>query len=388
MRNNASSLIPALARSAQARVGSLDLRIVGALAIVYLVWGSTYLAIDVAIAAIPPLLMMSVRFAIAGVLLYAWASRRGDRGGDRPSLRQWRQAFLTGGILLVAGTGLVAVSLQWIPSGTAALLSATVPVWMALIGRFVLGDSLSARATLGLVIGLIGVALLVDPSGGQAPGMLLALAGAIAWAAGSLRSRMVHAPSRPMVAASMEMIGASVLFGILAVVTGELRNLEVAAIDGAALAAFIYLVTAGSMIAFGAYRWLVLNAPPTLVGTHAYVNPVVAVALGWLVLGERLNGRMIVAGAIVLCSLVLVVTGRPGVPIPAQATSGGDVYAGVRRWQRIRSASRRVGKVPAAALRVGMAPVARGYRSVRTVRDARMVHQQARRRRARPEDTA
>jgi EamA domain-containing membrane protein RarD len=191
-----------------------------------------------------------------------------------------------------------------------------------------------------------------------------------------------------MVAASMEMIGASVLFGILAVVTGELRNLEVAAIDGAALAAFIYLVTAGSMIAFGAYRWLVLNAPPTLVGTHAYVNPVVAVALGWLVLGERLNGRMIVAGAIVLCSLVLVVTGRPGVPIPAQATSGGDVYAGVRRWQRIRSASRRVGKVPAAALRVGMAPVARGYRSVRTVRDARMVHQQARRRRARPEDTA
>lgn len=351
----------------------LSARVVGALTVVYLVWGSTYLAIDVAIASIPPMLLMAARFAIAGGVLYAWASRRGDRRGDRPTLRQWGQAFATGGILLVAGTGLVALSLQWIGSGTAALLSATVPVWMALIGRFMLADQLSSRATVGLAVGLLGVGLLVDPSGGQLPGMLLALAGAFAWAAGSLRSRSVAAPSRPMVAASMEMLGASVLFAVIGIAGGELAALELAAIDSAAIVAFVYLVTAGSIVAFGAYRWLVLNAPPTLVGTHAYINPVVAVALAWLVLGERMTMRMVVAGGIVLLSLVLVVTGRPGVPIPAQATSGGDVYAGVRRWQRIKRAGRAIGRAPAAALRAGAAPVARGYRSVRRSRDPHTV---------------
>lgn len=339
-----------------------------ALAIVYLVWGSTYLAIDLALEVVPPMLLMAGRFALAGGLLYAWASRRGDRFGDRPTLRQWWQATITGGVLLVGGTGLVAVSMQWIGSGTAALLSATVPVWMALIGRFVLGDRLSPRATVGLGIGLFGVALLVDPSGGQVGGMLLALAGAFAWAVGSLRSRHVAAPSRPMVAAAMEMIGASILFAIIGVAGGELRTFDPSAVNWVTVFAFTYLVSAGSIVAFGAYRWLVLNAPPTLVGTHAYVNPVVAVVLAWVVLGEHLTSQMLLAGGVVLCSLVLVVTGRPSVPIPAQATSGADVYAGVSRWRRVRTAGRAIGRAPAAALRLGAAPVARGFRSRRQSR--------------------
>ncbi len=365
------------------------LRVALALVIVYVVWGSTYLAIDVAIQAVPPMLMMAVRFALAGTLLYVWAARNGATH-VRPTLRQWGHATLTGGLLLVGGTGLVALSLTGITSGTAALLASTVPVWMALLGRVVFGDRLSLRATGGLVLGLAGVALLVDPSGGELLAMLLAVAGAFAWAAGSMRSRVVDAPTRPMLAASMEMIGASVLFALVGLVRGELAMVDVAAIGGGTLVAFFYLVTAGSLLAFSVYRWLLLHASTTLVGTHAYVNPVVAVLLGWVVLGERLTARMIVAGAVVVVATALVVTGRPGVPVPAQPTSGGDAFAGERRLRRLRDTSgrigRAVGRAPAAALRGGLAPMARGYRAVRRGPAGRYVAAR-RTRRARPEDT-
>jgi drug/metabolite transporter (DMT)-like permease len=351
-------------------------RIVAALAVVYVIWGSTYLAIDLAIAAIPPMLLMAARFLLAGGLLYLWAIRRGDRANDRPSARQWLGAVQTGGLLLVGGTGLVALSMEGISSGTAALLAATVPVWMALLGWTVFGDRLSTRAVAGLALGLAGIGVLVDPAGGQVPAMLLAVGGAVAWAAGSMRSRVVAAPTRPLVAASMEMLGASALFLVLGLIRGEHRVLALATIDASALLALGYLVTAGSIVAFATYRWLLLHASTTLVGTHSYVNPVVAVLLGWLVLGDRLTTRMLAAGAVVLASVVLVVTGRPGVPVPAQPTSGADVFAGVGRLRRVRAVGRRVSYV---ALRVGAVPLARGYRVVRragAVRDAR--------RRARP----
>ncbi|MEX2325062.1 MAG: EamA family transporter [Nitriliruptoraceae bacterium] len=343
-------------------------RLIIALAVVYLVWGSTYLAIELAIAAIPPMLMMSVRFAVAGTALYLWASRRGDRRGDRPTPRQWRNAVVTGSMLLVGGTGLVALSIEWISSGTAALFAATVPVWMALFGRVMFGDRLTVRAMAGLVLGLFGIAILVDPAGGQAFGMLLALAGAITWALGSMRSRIVSAPSRPLVAASMEMIGASAMFLIVAVVRGEHLLVDIAAINAPAVAAVLYLTTAGSIVGFSAYRWLLLHASPTLVGTHAYVNPVVAVVLAWLVVGDQLTVRMLIAGAVVVVATAMVVTGRPDVPVPAQPTSGGDVFAGEARLRRTRMVGRTVARAPAAALRLGVAPVARGYRVIRDAR--------------------
>jgi drug/metabolite transporter (DMT)-like permease len=313
------------------------LLVVLALAAVYVIWGSTFLAIRIAVETIPPFTLMAVRFVVAGGLLYLWASRRGDHRGDRPTLAQWRHAVLTGGMLLVGGTGLVSLAQTRIDSGTAALLTSTVPLWLALFGRTFLGERLSARAWVGLSIGLVGVGLLVDPSGGGEVGpLLLVVLGAVAWAGGSLRSRVAPSPTRPLVAASMEMLGASLVFAVVGVASGELGRVDVTAIEGASLLALLYLTTAGSIIAFTAYSWLLRNAPTSLVGTHAYVNPVVAMALGWAFAGETVTGRTVVAGAVILGSVVLLITGRPGVPVPAQATSGGDVFAGRARWRRIR----------------------------------------------------
>jgi len=365
----------------------LGVRGLAALAVVYVVWGSTYVAIDMAIAAVPPMLLMAARFALAGGVLFAWTRLRARGTVTPPTVRQWAEATLTGTLLLVGGTGLVALAMTWLATGTTALVAATVPVWMALFGRALFGDRLSTRATLGLSLGLLGIAVLVDPAGGQVTGLLVALAGAVAWAAGSMRSRIVSAPSRPLVAASMEMLGSVPGFLLLAGLRGEFGMVDVAAITSGTVLAFVYLVTAGSIVAFTAYRWLLAHASPTIVGTHAYVNPMVAVLLGWAVLGEQLTARMLVAGAIVVLSTGLVVTGRPNVPVPAQLTSGADVFVGVRRLRRVRAVGRRMSRVPAAALRAGAVPVARGYRAVRSVRRPVAVRHPGRRGIARrPED--
>jgi drug/metabolite transporter (DMT)-like permease len=339
-------------------------RVVLALVAVYVIWGSTFLAIKVAVTTMPPFTMMAVRFLVAGGLLYLWASRRGDRRGDRPSLAQWRHAVLTGGMLLVGGTGLVSLAQTRIDSGTAALLTSTVPLWLALFGRTFLGERLSSRVWLGLLIGLVGVGLLVDPTGGGELGpLVLVVLGAIGWAAGSLRSRVAPSPVRPLVAASMEMLGAALVFAVVGVASGEVARLDVAAIDGPSVLAFAYLTTAGSIVAFTAYSWLLRNATTSLVGTHAYVNPVVAVGLGWALAGEVVTGRTLVAGAVILGSVVLLITGRPGVPVPAQATSGGDVFAGRSRWRRIRP------RVPALAPRVVPAVERVSASAVRSARE-------------------
>jgi drug/metabolite transporter (DMT)-like permease len=334
--------------------------IVAALAVVFVVWGSTYLAIAVAIESMPPMTMMAARFALAGGLLYVVAVRRGDRAGDRVTWRHVRQAIVTGGTLLVAGTGMLTFAVERIPSGLAALLGATVPLFLALFARGAFGERLSWRAWLGLLIGLVGIALLVDPRGGQVLGILFALTGAAAWAAGSLRSRVADAPRRPMVGAALEMLGASVLFALVGLVRGEFARLDLAAVPPRGWVAFVYLVVAGSLVAYTAYSWLLRNASTQLVGTHAYVNPMVAVLLGWLVLGESVGLRTLAAGAVVLVAVVLLITGRPGEPVPAQLTSGADVFAGTTRWRRLR---RRVGSLPRAA-RLYRDPGVRPTRSV------------------------
>jgi len=352
--------LPDTAASVDPWLHRRSVRIFLAMAIVYLVWGSTFIAIDVAIDTMPPMTMMGVRFALAGGALYLWASRQGDRVGDRPSLRQWGGSTVTGGAMLFGGTGLVAFAMVWIGSGTAALMIATVPVWLALFARAAFGDRLAIRAWIGLGIGLVGVGLLVDPNGGQLGGMLLAMLGAMAWAAGSLRSRVASAPSRPMVAAAMEMLGASVIFLLVGIALGEPARIDLAGITPIAWGSLAYLVTAGSIIAFAAYRWLLANVSTSLIGTHAYINPMVAVVLAWAILGDRISGRTMVAGAVILVSVVLVITGRPGEPVPAQATSGADVFAGQGRWRR---AGRRLGRMPAVG-RLYVAPGAPQYRNV------------------------
>jgi len=317
-----------------------------ALAIVYLVWGSTYLAIELVVTELPPMLVMAARFLLAGGLLLAVASRRGDRAGDRVRPKHLAQAVLTGGLLLVGGTGLIVLAQTRISSGLAALLGATVPLFLALFARGVLGERLSRRAWLGLAVGLVGIGVLVDPRGGQLGAILLALTGAAAWAGGSLRSRHVTGPRRPLVGASLEMLGAAALFAVLGLVRGEAVALSLGEVSGRAWAAFAYLTVAGSLVGYTAYSWLLRNATTTLVGTFAYVNPIVAVGLGWLVLGEAVTARTALAGALVLGSVVLLITGRPGEPVPAQPTSGADVFAGSRRWHRVR---RRLGSLPRSA---------------------------------------
>lgn len=318
-----------------------------ALATVYLVWGSTLLATKVALAAVPPFSLQAVRFLLAGGLLYLVAVHLGDRHGDRVTLRHWGQAFVTGNLLMVGGTGLITLAQTSIPSGTAGLLLATVPIWLALLARGLFGERLSGRAWTGLGLGLFGVALLLDPSGGgQLGGMLLAVLGALAWAAGSLRSRVNDAPRRPLVVAGMQMLCGGVGFLVLAVALEGPTGIEWGSVGPSAVLAFLYLLTAGSLVAFTAYSWLLRRVSTTLVGTYAYVNPAVAVFLGWSLAGETYTADTLLAGGIVLGAVVLVITGRPGEPVPAQATSGGDVFAGDRRWHTVR---RRMGRLPSAA---------------------------------------
>jgi drug/metabolite transporter (DMT)-like permease len=322
-------------------------KIAVALGTVYLVWGSTLLATKVALVALPPFSLQAARFLLAGGLLYLVAVNLGDRDGDRVTLRHWVQAFLTGNLLMVGGTGLITLAQTSIPSGTAGLLLATVPIWLALLARGIFGERLSARAWIGLGVGLLGVGLLLEPSGGgQLGAMLLAVMGAFAWAAGSLRSRVNDAPSRPLVVAGMQMLCGGMGFLVLAVALGEPTRIVWGEIDRAGVLAFLYLLTAGSLVAFTAYSWLLRRVSTTVVGTYAYVNPAVAVLLGWALAGETYALDTLVAGAIILGAVVLVITGRPGEPVPAQATSGGDVFAGEKRWHTVR---RQLGRLPAAA---------------------------------------
>lgn len=330
-----------------------------ALAIVYVVWGSTYLAIAVVVTEFPPMLVMAARFLLAGGLLLTVSIRRGDRAGDRIRPRHLFQAVVTGGLLLVGGMGFFALAQTRISSGLAALLAATVPFFLALFGRGWFGERLSGRAWLGLLVGLVGIAVLVDPGGGQLGAVLLALTGAAAWAGGSLRSRHIAGPRRPMVAASLEMLGAALVFTVFGLLRGEAVGLSLGGISGQAWFAFGYLTVAGSLVAYTAYSWLLRNATTSLVGTYAYVNPIVAVGLGWLLLGEVVTMRTVLAGALVLGSVVLLLTGRPGEPVPAQPTSGADVFAGSGRWHRIR---RGLGSLPRAA-RLYRDPGALPYRS-------------------------
>jgi drug/metabolite transporter (DMT)-like permease len=322
-------------------------KIAVALGTVYLVWGSTLLATKVALVALPPFSLQAARFLLAGGLLYLVAVNLGDRNGDRVTARHWVQAFLTGNLLMVGGTGLITLAQTSIPSGTAGLLLATVPIWLALLARGIYGERLSVRAWIGLGLGLLGVGLLLEPSGGgQLGAMLLAVLGAFAWAAGSLRSRVNDAPSRPLVVAGMQMLGGGVGFLVLAVALGEPTRIMWGEIDRSGVLAFLYLLTAGSLVAFTAYSWLLRRVSTTVVGTYAYVNPAVAVLLGWTLAGETYALDTLLAGAVVLGAVVLVITGRPGEPVPAQATSGGDVFAGETRWHTVR---RQLGRLPGAA---------------------------------------
>jgi drug/metabolite transporter (DMT)-like permease len=287
------------------------MKLAAALVTVYLVWGSTYLAIAVANRTLPPLLMLSVRFLIAGALLYAWTAWRGDLAAARPGKAQWGAAAVVGGLLLVVDTGGVAWAEQRVPSGTVALLVATVPVFIALLDRVFFGIRLGFAAVAGISIGLLGVALLVGPGGTlDALGAAVILVASLAWAAGSVYARVAPLPRAPLVSASLQMLCAGALLAVVGISMGELSRVHFAQISAASLGAVGFLIVFGSLLAFTAYAWLLKNASTSLLSTYAYVNPAVAVFLGWAFAGEHVGGKTAVSGLIILTSIALLVFGR------------------------------------------------------------------------------
>ncbi len=293
-----------------------------ALAAVYVIWGSTYLGIEVAGRTIPPLLMLSARFLIAGALLYALAIRRGERVTDRPRLVHWRTAFVVGGALLFLGNGGVALAVRDVPTGTVALIVGSIPLWFALFDRLFNGVRLAPVAIVGLVAGFGGIAILVEGNtgGGRLTGVVVVLVGSLAWALGTLYARGAPMPRRPLVAAAMQMLAGGLLLGLTGLALGEGSDLHVSAISAESLFSLAYLILAGSFLGFTAYVWLVANAPLALVGTYAYVNPVVAVLLGALLVGEPFGLRLVLAGGLVIAAVGLIVSATPR-PAPAARPS-------------------------------------------------------------------
>jgi drug/metabolite transporter (DMT)-like permease len=288
--------------------------VAAALATVYLVWGSTYLAIRVTDRTMPPFLMSSARFFIAGAVLYAFAAR----GHARPTLREWRSAAIVGAALLLVGNGGVAWAETRLDSGFAALIVAVIPMYVALMDRAFFGRRLSPAAIVGLVIGFGGVALLVRPGGGgNVATALTLLVTTSAWAAGSLYARGAALPSSPLLSASMQMLAAGVFLGVTGLASGEASGVHADSFGAKPLLAFVYLIVFGSLVAFSAYAWLLKNVRISTVATYAFVNPVVAVALGAMFLAETITVTTIVAGAAIVVAVVLIVTARTPAPKPA-----------------------------------------------------------------------
>ncbi len=303
----------ALRQRAGAGATRPGVRIWLALGTIYIVWGSTYLGIKYAIDTIPPFLMGSLRFLVAGGVLYLLAIRSGDTRGDRVGARQWMAALLIGGALLVGGNGGVILAEQYAPTGVVALLVATAPLWMAIIDRVVFGRRLPVLVIVGLLIGFGGVAFLIgSPGAGHINlfGAALALAAPVCWASGSVFTRHVKLPKRPLVAAGMEMLWAGLVFAIASVVTGELGRLHWQHVSTTSIVALLYLIVLGSLVGFSAYVWLLRSAPLSLVSTYAYVNPVVAVILGGIFLGEAITARLVIAGGIIVLAVALIVVAR------------------------------------------------------------------------------
>lgn len=298
-------------------------RVSVALAGLYFIWGSTYLAIRIAIETIPPFLMAGVRFLVAGGILYGWAR---VRGAERPGGILWRTAAISGALMLACGNGTVVWAEQFVPSGMVSLLVATVPLWIVLQdwgwGR---GGAPGVGVMFGVLWGLAGVALLVTGSeiGRASPqdliGGLLVLGGACTWAAGSLVSRYGARPRSASLGNGMQMlVGGGILF-TASIFRGEISGVSVDAISWGSVLALAYLVVFGSLVAFSSYIWLLGNTTPAVASTYAYVNPVVALLLGWALAEEPLSPRTILAAFVILSAVMIITTRRTKGGPPARA---------------------------------------------------------------------
>ncbi len=303
-------------------------RLVLAFAAVYLLWGSTFLAMRFGIRTIPPLFMASMRHLVSGTLLIAWAARRAARW---PTAREWRHAAIVG-VLLLGANGTVAWSEQRVPSGTAALLVATVPLWMVLIDWLRPRGLHPGRGVLvGLSLGLAGLATLVGPAawggrGGVNPvGAAALVLGSLSWAAGSVVAQQLPKPPVPLLAVGMQMVCGGAALLIAATVSGEAAQFSLARVSLASALGWGYLVVFGSLVGFTAYAYLLRSTTAARVSTYAYVNPVIAVLLGWAFAGEVVTARTVAAAAVIVAGVAIITVSRGGsAPPPVPEEGIGD----------------------------------------------------------------
>jgi len=302
------------------------LLLVAAFAAIYLIWGSTYIAIKYAIETLPPFLMAGTRFLVAGATLYAIARFSGEY--EKPSWRHWRTSLIVGVLLLLGGNGGVVWAQHYIPSGLAALLVAVEPLWIVLLNWLYLkAERPNLKVILGLVLGFVGLWLLIgngvtanDSTNGwmQIFGALLVVGAAFSWACGSLYGLKAPSPKSPVLASGMQMLSGGAVLFLFGSASGEWSKFNPDAVSQNSILALSYLIVFGSIVAFTAYSWLLKNASPSIVSTYAYVNPVVAVLLGWALANEALSLQMLVGAAIIIGSVALITSNQTSKHSPAE----------------------------------------------------------------------
>ena len=303
--------VPATGRSARPSRLALLLAFLA----IYLIWGSTYLAIRYAVETIPPLLVVAVRHCLSGLVLFAWARAR----GWRPTAAEWRSSLVLGLLYFTIGHGLLHWAETIVPSGLAALLMSAEPIWIALMAMLVTREErLTGRTAAGLLLGIVGVALLMrgGMQGSHHAGLLLAsvalLVSGFSWSAGVIYSRRDSLPKDAVARAGMASLCGSALLLVAALASGEVARAHWSNFSARSLWSVAYLIVFGSVIAFTAYTWLLEHCSPTLVSTHTYANPIVAVFLGWILAGEIITLRVVAAGAVTLLAVFLISRGTGG----------------------------------------------------------------------------
>jgi drug/metabolite transporter (DMT)-like permease len=289
-------------------------KLLAAFAAIYFIWGSTFLAIKFAVRTLPPFTVGTIRFLIAGTVLYAFARIR--RPDIRTTRQQWLHATLIGFLMLTIGNGAVVWSELRVSSGLAALVVSVIPLWVVLLGWLRPGGERPHGAVmLGVVVGLIGMVLLIGPSAFSSKhdvdpvAAVALLVGSVTWSVATVFGRKAAVPAYPPLTAAMQILGGGLLLGIVAIVAGEPARIHAAEFTWQAIVSVLYLATFGSIVAFSAYSWLMRVAHPARIATYAYVNPVVAMLLGWVIAGERLTTTTIVAGAVILSGVALITAG-------------------------------------------------------------------------------
>lgn len=302
-------------------------KVIAAFAAIYTIWGSTYLAIKISIETIPPFLMASLRFLIAGGVLYAIARLR---GAEKPAPAHWKSAAILGSLMFLVGNGALTWAELKVPSGLAALLLSIIPLWMVLLHHLEMRRRLSRQMILGLALGLAGIGVLVGPrdllGGGRVipSGAVVLILGSFAWAVGSLLSRRVAMPKSSLLSASMEMLAGGAGLMLLSLATGEGRTLLHPEFSLRSILALGYLVSFGSLVGFTSYHWLLGVSNPSRVATYAYVNPVIAIFIGWALGDELLNLRVAAATFVIISAVALIITHQATDPAEKDLPPTGD----------------------------------------------------------------